>query len=439
MKKSILLFTSLFLAFSLARCTSENKAPTVKITSPTEGAKLSPKEIQFQGEWSDSDGSIEKIEWDFGDGGSSSETAPIHSYSKNGQHSVTLKVTDNKKAMSTAEITIFIPSEPRAAAFVRAVTDTSEVPLKFISGKFPLVVELDATRSTSESSIKSYHWELGDGKTSDEAKLLYKYEIPGDYEVLLTVTDEHGKFAKDAIAVRVLAPEKSSFSVGDITYYLDKQNQLNSLDQSSLKTFVYRYVIDTESLRSHLRFTKDEVKAILMDATQRAAAAPRVGKATIWLFSEYKNNFMAPSNYDHYLGLADWEAPGDPRSTQILFNEKYFSVIASSVYGYLLQPEPVENERAEYALVYLDADNFCQKQVTYTLEEIVRTMASKDAYLLDIFGKDNSKFLGSFAAVRNDLSYDKASLSRLNIQPEESEKILGPWRIRFSLPNVPNC
>jgi hypothetical protein len=437
--KNILLFTSLVIVLSLTGCSSPNKAPFVKINAPGDNAKLAAQEILFQGEWSDSDGTIEKIEWNFGDGETSTEKSPHHRYAKSGTHTVTLRVSDNKQATSTTQITLTILAPPQAAAFVRAITDTSEIPLKFISGKFPVIVELDATRSLSDTQIKSFHWELGDGKTSKEAKLLYKYEIPGDYEVQLTITDENGIVAKDAVAVRVLAPENSSFTVSDFTYYLDKQNQLNSLDQSNLKTFSYRYIIDPESLRAHPRFTPDQVRVILMDAIQRAAAAPRVGKATIWLFAEYKNNFMAPSNYDHYLGLADWESPAATETAQILLNKNYFDGSAPSVYGYLLLPEPVENDRAEFAQVYLKGETFCAKQVIYTLEELMRMMASKDAFLVDIFGSDKANFLGSFAAVRNDLTFDRASLGRLKTHPNGAEKILNAWRIQFALPNVPNC
>jgi len=63
------------------------------------------------------------------------------------------------------------------------------------SGVAPLDVFLDASASSdSDGHITSYHWNLGDGDTNSgtDALLHHVYDIPGNYTVQLTVTDDSG-------------------------------------------------------------------------------------------------------------------------------------------------------------------------------------------------------------------------------------------------------
>ena len=48
----------------------------------------------------------------------------------------------------------------------------------------------DATNSSDDGSIKSYHWDFGDGTFSDEMKAIKKYTVAGEYTVTLTITDD---------------------------------------------------------------------------------------------------------------------------------------------------------------------------------------------------------------------------------------------------------
>jgi len=50
----------------------------------------------------------------------------------------------------------------------------------------------DATKSRSYSSKLSYHWDFGDGNSSDDPVVTHRYEKAGDYTVKLTVKDESG-------------------------------------------------------------------------------------------------------------------------------------------------------------------------------------------------------------------------------------------------------
>jgi PKD repeat protein/DNA-binding Lrp family transcriptional regulator len=55
--------------------------------------------------------------------------------------------------------------------------------------------------------IVSYSWDFGDGNSSDEMNVSHIYDVPGDYEVMLTVTDNSDAVNTDNVTVSVLDPE----------------------------------------------------------------------------------------------------------------------------------------------------------------------------------------------------------------------------------------
>ncbi len=143
------LLTVMLVGLTLAGCAG-NQEPIVEIIFPPDGADLADKEIQFQAEASDPDGKIEKYEWGFGDGKKSSEQNPKHIYQQGGNYTVTLTVTDDKKATSRVSIKIRINFEPEAVAIAKI--EGFEVPLKAVSGDVPLKVEFDGSKSKDPDS-----------------------------------------------------------------------------------------------------------------------------------------------------------------------------------------------------------------------------------------------------------------------------------------------
>lgn len=77
------------------------QSPTVSIESSCEGLECS-----FTANASDPDGSIEAIEWSFGDGESGSGPAVTHMYATAGSYDVTATVTDDDGATATATTTV---------------------------------------------------------------------------------------------------------------------------------------------------------------------------------------------------------------------------------------------------------------------------------------------------------------------------------------------
>jgi PKD repeat protein len=425
-----------------------NQPPAVKILEPNEGEKIPSQTVRFQGEWSDPDGTVEKVEWSFGDGSTSTEGAPEHTYQTGGRYVVGLTVTDNRGATSKARVTIQVNQAPHAEAIARAASIPEGLPLKFITGDVPLTVELDGTNSKDpDGKITSYHWDLGDGRTSTQPQLSLTYQSHGEYEVTLIVTDDQGLSAQDTVAITVIEAVKSKFTAAGITYALDSRHELDSVQDR--RSFLYRYVIDPGSAGE--RLTQEQVQAVLLDAVRRAAGTPRVGKLIIWLFREVKSGFMSASDFDHYLGAADWEAPGDPAVAMILFNEKYFNGTAPAVYGYHLIERGLRADdptcpacahyRIQQAEIFLESERLCRKTAQETLLQTLRAIAPADGYLVDVYGRDLSKPLGLMIAVRA-MPLADLPLAKLKIQsaaPGEIETIFHTLTVRMHLPEIPNC
>ncbi len=132
---------------------------------PTSGAI--PLTVQFT---DISEGPPTAWEWDFGDGATSTEQNPTHTYEKVGTYTVTLTVT-NIAGDDSTEITV----TAGIIDFTASVT----------SGTVPLTVDFT---DTSDGEPEEWEWDFGDGSTSDEQNPTHTYETAGTYTVTLTVT-----------------------------------------------------------------------------------------------------------------------------------------------------------------------------------------------------------------------------------------------------------
>nr|6AEM_A Chain A, PKD domain [Vibrio anguillarum]6AEM_B Chain B, PKD domain [Vibrio anguillarum] len=74
----------------------ENQAPVANFELKTDGLSVSAFNYSH-----DEDGELVSYAWDFGNGQMSSEMAPSWSYTRAGQYTVSLTVTDDKGATNT--------------------------------------------------------------------------------------------------------------------------------------------------------------------------------------------------------------------------------------------------------------------------------------------------------------------------------------------------
>ncbi|HNT08752.1 PKD domain-containing protein, partial [Methanoculleus sp.] len=123
-----------------------------------------------------STGNPDTHSWDFGDGATSSDPNPAHTYTTAGTYTVTLTVTGGGQAhteVKAAYITAVDPGVPPAAEF-RA--DTT-------GGYAPLVVRFF---DQSQGDVDEWLWNFGDGATSAGQNPEHAYTAAGTYTVTLT-------------------------------------------------------------------------------------------------------------------------------------------------------------------------------------------------------------------------------------------------------------
>jgi len=135
----------------------------------------------------DGDGNIASRRWDFGDGASSTERNPSHTYAAAGRFDVVLTVTDDDGA-SDSETHSANPSEPPPPPPPANDPPTAEFQVTCQELRCTFV-----DRSTDgDGSIVRWQWEFGDGATSSERNPSHDYASGGRFDVLLVVTDDDG-------------------------------------------------------------------------------------------------------------------------------------------------------------------------------------------------------------------------------------------------------
>jgi len=140
--------------------------------------------------------------WDFGDGSKGAGETAVHTYTKAGTYTITLRVTDDNGARGNATQTILVENvAPVAAAGADLVIDEART------------ARFDGTGSTdneTDQPILEYAWDLdGDGvPDAVGSRPTRNYDDDASLTTTLTVTDDDGATGSDALAltVRNVAP-----------------------------------------------------------------------------------------------------------------------------------------------------------------------------------------------------------------------------------------
>ena len=117
--------------------------------------------------------------WNFGDGGTSTQSNPTHNYTLSGNFDVSLIVIDSLGCRDTINKTNFVQTVNPAANYI---------PPPATSGCAPLTAQFtDATVGST-----SWHWDFGDGFISSSQNPTHIYSTTGLYTVSLTTTSAGG-------------------------------------------------------------------------------------------------------------------------------------------------------------------------------------------------------------------------------------------------------
>jgi len=166
-----------------------NLPPTVKISViPDPPRGVPPLLVQFDSSQSTDDGLIVDRRWDFGDGTTSREIAPLHTYTTRGTYTVRLTLTDDAGAAQTGTITVAVTERPIAFISIDPNTASAE--------NAPATFTFDASSSydpdAAPGDTLSYRWDFGDGSREIIARVRHTFAAAGVYRVTLTVTDASG-------------------------------------------------------------------------------------------------------------------------------------------------------------------------------------------------------------------------------------------------------
>lgn len=150
--------------------------------SPVPATGYAPLSVAFTDM---STGEITGWQWDFGDGSTSVEQNPTHTFNDPGDYLVSLTVTSSKGTSTIEKLVVAteVNGSPPPGAPVADFTVSQ------IAGVAPLTVEFT---NESYGDISGILWDFGDGTTSVEENPVHVFNSPGSYQVTLTVDGPGG-------------------------------------------------------------------------------------------------------------------------------------------------------------------------------------------------------------------------------------------------------
>jgi len=189
--------------------------------------------------------------WDFADGNSSTDEAPVHTYAAPGDFGVSLTVSNGVCTASVVNTVRVLPTPPIAAF--------DSIP----SGCQPWSVSANNTSLYATS----YYWDFGDGHTSNAMNPDYTYVQAGSYLVTLYVTGPGGTDTKSQL-VNIYPSPRAYFDVSPPKVYVnDEEVRLFNLTEGG-DTFIWEFGDgDTSHLRDpYHRYTTEGIYDITLHA-----------------------------------------------------------------------------------------------------------------------------------------------------------------------------
>ena len=184
MKKFFLILTAAAIAACFSACEPKEPVPgpgpgPEPAAAPTADFEYSINALTVT--FTNKSANATAYKWDFGDGETSKEASPTHTYAASGDYTVKLTAANADGATANKQVSFTLAGAAKAYFTATAKTDRA--------GKFGLVVDFDATASENAKSIA---WDFGDGQTGSEFKITHTYAEYGTYKVKAEVTGVGG-------------------------------------------------------------------------------------------------------------------------------------------------------------------------------------------------------------------------------------------------------
>ena len=138
-------------------------------------------------------GDASTYRWDFGDGTTSTDSSPTHTYAGPGTYQVTITATaaDGTSDDATHPVVVRANSvAPLEAGWTASASGS------------PNQQTVNFT-SITLGPATSFSWDFGDGNTGSGANVVHSYADPGNYSVTITATTADGRTDTATHALRV--------------------------------------------------------------------------------------------------------------------------------------------------------------------------------------------------------------------------------------------
>jgi len=148
--------------------------------------------------------SAETYLWDFGDGETAEGSLEVtHTFVEPGQYPVELTVITNRGWQRTGRISV--------EGLLDNLPPQAVIQADPLSGLAPITVLFDGSQSSDPDGdpIISHDWEFGDGQTAEGEAAEHIYQVRGDYQAKLTVTDARGGSSTAEVTVAVDGPNQA--------------------------------------------------------------------------------------------------------------------------------------------------------------------------------------------------------------------------------------
>jgi PKD repeat protein len=189
--------------------------------------------------------------WDFGDGDTSTDKNPSHTYLDDGVYNISLNVTDDAGDWGVTIVKITITNvAPNATLEARPNQIDENGSVEFqADGRDP---------SPLDEENLSYKWNFGDGESSNSQEVTHTYMDDGCFTVTLTVEDDDGGVAVYTIDVLVSNVAPSVTAAAD-QEYIDEGQVVNFTavidDPGPLDTHTALWDFDDGSTSTELQVT----------------------------------------------------------------------------------------------------------------------------------------------------------------------------------------
>lgn len=182
-------------------------------------------------------------QWNFGDGTTSTQQSPLHSYSLAGNYEVKLVANNNNNCRDSMTALVYVYPSPIAGFNVNDTDQCSKQNMFIFSNT-----------TTVSSGTLNYLWVFGDGNSSVNQHDTHIYSNSGTYQVKLTATTNLGCTDSAFKQVYVYPNPQPAFTVNDTDQCLSGNSFVFS-NQSTISSgsvsYVWRFGDGTTSFAQH--------------------------------------------------------------------------------------------------------------------------------------------------------------------------------------------